>query len=82
VAILIEKNGINLFSRLSAEDRNEGGCIGTDDLRIAFTKLKLNLNTNDIETMMNYFGFQNSKKINIEEFTKNFMAHLNENVEL
>lgn len=65
---------------LTAEDKNEDGYLNTDDLRISFTKLKLNLNTNDIETMINYFGYQNNDRINIEEFTKNFMAHLNENI--
>ena len=65
---------------LTAEDKNEDGYLNTDDLRISFTKLKLNLNTNDIETMINYFGYQNNDRINIEEFSKNFMAHLNENI--
>ena len=79
VAKLIQKNGINLFAVLSAEDHDEDGLITTDDLRIAFTKMKLNLNTNDIETMLEYFNYSNNDKVKIEDFSKNFMAHLNEN---
>lgn len=78
--MLIEKNGINLFSLLCGEDKDEDGFISTDDLRISFTKMRLSLNTNDIETMLNYFGLQNENKVKIEEFSKNFMAHLNENI--
>lgn len=80
MATIIEKNEINLFSKLSCEDRNEDGFLRTDDLRISFIKLKLNLNTNDIESMMSYFGFHNDEKINIHEFTKNFMAHIDMNI--
>ena len=65
---------------MSSDDKNEDGFISTDDLRITFIKLKLNLNTNDIESMMSYFGLQNNEKIDICEFTKNFMAHIDINV--
>lgn len=77
----MERNGINLFGRLSAEDRDEDGFISTDDLRISFTKLKLNINTNDIEEMINYFGYSDKQKVDIGQFAKNFMAHLNENTQ-
>jgi Ca2+-binding EF-hand superfamily protein len=65
---------------LSCEDKDLDGFICLDDLRICFIKLKLNLNTNDIETMLNYFGLENEEKVKIEDFSRNFMAHLNETV--
>lgn len=40
--------------------------------------MKLNLNTNDIEGMINYFGFSPDDRISIDNFTKNFLGHLNE----
>jgi len=82
VALPIEENQINLFSVLCGEDKDLDGFISTDDLRICFIKLKLNLNTNDIETMLNYFGLESEEKVKIEEFSRNFMAHLNVTVNI
>ena len=82
VALLIEENEINLFSVLCGEDKDLDGFISTDDLRICFIKLRLNLNTNDIESMLNYFGLESEEKVKIEEFSRNFMAHLNVTVNI
>jgi hypothetical protein len=82
----IENNSINLSNRLHELDYDSDGkrfplflgYVFADDLRLLFLKLKLNLNTNDIENMIAYFGFSPDEKIPIENFSKNFLGHLNE----
>ena len=54
------------------------GFVYPDDLRLLFMKLKINLNTNEIENMINYFGYGQEQKISVDHFTKNFLGHLNE----
>jgi len=78
VAKTIESNNINLTSKLHELDFDSDGCVYSDDLRLLFLKLKLNLNTNDIENMINYFGYAPDEKVSIDHFSKNFLGHLNE----
>lgn len=82
---MIENNNIRLGNRLQELDYDgdgkeniKKGYVFSDDLRLLFLKLKLNLNTNDIENMIAYFGFSPEEKISIDQFTKNFLGHLNE----
>ena len=51
--------------------------ITCNDLKVAFIRLNLNLSTNDINSMVKFFGFEEDEKINIKEFALNFMNYKN-----
>jgi len=50
------------------------GLIKSDDIRLAFMKLNLNISTNDIELMLKNFDITNQKDIDIQDFVKNLLS--------
>ena len=73
----IENKHINLYSILSTSDIDNDEMITCNDLKVAFIRLNLNLSTNDINSMVKFFGFEEDEKINIKEFALNFMNYKN-----
>ena len=50
------------------------GYISTDEVRIAFKKIQINLTPTDLDSMFKYFNLSNMNKINVKEFSQNFSA--------
>jgi Ca2+-binding EF-hand superfamily protein len=77
VASIIDRNNINFYQLLSEYDTDGDGFITPDDIRLAFVKLQANLDTNDIENLLNYFNVSHMDRISTREFAKNFMNQNN-----
>jgi hypothetical protein len=77
VGSLIQEKKINLYSVLSVSDIDNDEMITCNDLKVAFIRLNLSLSIFDIDLMIKYFGMSEEEKINIKNFTMNFMNFTN-----
>ncbi len=48
------------------------GFISSDEIRLTYLKINLDLSVNDVESMLKYFNIHEQKYVNIQDFVRNF----------